>query len=335
MSVNNFSSILDDNNNLDTKKVDLYLRNHTFPFPEKHKDVSDTLKSEVENILWVNTWISNLILLMYTYNILHIDNSAIENFTREKELKIYNVNRDELIDKIQNHSFKEKTYSAVINDDYYEFHDLRLKNWIWNWWIKSSLRTRKKELISVNWNSFEWQNPVKNYCTLKKEFPNNNSNRLKDVYEFELDLNHPDHFNYLIRALWMEHYKSKVKSRVSFLINKELTIDIDTYNIERNNLILLPDDKIMKIINSSENFKDKSEKDKKDELKRIKELIEVVVVEMEVPKEEILDSALNFAWLIDNEKYPKSTNWFWWMFKETAWRKVQKFINEKDTNIND
>jgi len=187
------------------------------------KDVLEYLinqKQRIENILW-NNKVSDLIILLISYGLIQISDNIWNNFEREKEIKILDVQHKQIEEKLFN-LWGRINFKWKIIDTYFDTIDNDLKNWTTNDKNKSSIRIRYK----IN----QWDKSWKYYCTIKRRDKNSKESLLRDCYEEEFEIFNPIIFYELLENIWLEKYKLKVKDRAWYSLDFEkIKFDFDDY----------------------------------------------------------------------------------------------------------
>jgi len=198
-----------------------FLDNHWLKIPKDIWQVSDITKSKVENILWTNNAISNLLMLLVNYNLIKLSDNIWNNFEKEKEIKILDVNTSELGNNLIEKWWAEKVFEWRITDTYYDTANKDIQNGTYNNWDKSSLRVRHKVP--------EWKNHWDHYCTIKKkDKKSEDHNELRDCYEEEFVLFNSIVFYKLLKILKLNEFRIKVKDRVAYAL-WWIKFDFDKY----------------------------------------------------------------------------------------------------------
>lgn len=208
------------NSELESKDVFEYLTDNWVEIPNTIFSIQINQKQRIENILWDNK-ISDLIILLISYGLIKISENLWNQFEREKEIKILDVNSKKLWNKLLN-LWAKKIFEGRIIDTYFDTENKDLKNWTSNWWNKSSIRIRYKTNL--------WEQSWKYYCTIKRRDKQSKESLLRDCYEEEFEIFNPIIFYKLLLKFGLKEYKLKVKNRVWYsLDNKKIKFDFDRY----------------------------------------------------------------------------------------------------------
>ena len=130
------------NSELDSKDVLEFLNDNWVEIPNTIFSVQINQKQRIENILGDNK-ISDLIILLISYGLIKISENLWNQFEREKEIKILDVDSKKLWEKLLD-LWAKKIFEGRIIDTYFDTKKKDLKNWTTNWWNKSSIRIRYK-----------------------------------------------------------------------------------------------------------------------------------------------------------------------------------------------
>ncbi len=208
------------NKELNQEKILTHLQENWVRIPNKVFSVQINQKQRIENILWDNK-VSDLIILLISYGLIQISENIWNKFEREKEIKILDVKHKKIEEKLFE-LWAKINFKGRIIDTYFDTIDNDLKNWTSNNKIKSSIRIRYKKTP----NEKSW----KYYCTIKRRDKESKESLLRDCYEEEFEIFNPIIFYELLKKIWLEKYKLKVKNRVWYSLDSEkIKFDFDDY----------------------------------------------------------------------------------------------------------
>jgi len=215
-------SLISDNwNTINVEVFNDFLDNHWIKIPKNVWQIEDVTKSKVENILWLNNPLTNLLLLLVNYNLIKLSDNTWNNFEKEKEIKILDVDRYKLWNDLLTKWWAQKTFEWRVTDTYFDTADKDIERWTYNSWEKSSLRIRYK--VS------KWADHWNHYCTIKKkDKKSEDQNVLRDCYEEEFVLFNSIVFYKLLKIIWLNEVKMKVKNRVAYSLGW-IKFDFDKY----------------------------------------------------------------------------------------------------------
>jgi len=215
------SLISDDWNAIDVEVFNDFLDNHWIKIPKQIWQIEDITKSRIENILGTNNALSNLLMLLVNYKLIQLSDNIWNNFEKEKEIKILDVNTSELWKQLLEEWWAVKTFEGRVTDTYFDTENKDIEKWTYNNWEKSSLRIRHKVP--------KWENHWDHYCTIKKkDKKSEDQNELRDCYEEEFILFNSIIFYKLLKILELNEYKMKVKNRVAYSL-WGIKFDFDKY----------------------------------------------------------------------------------------------------------
>lgn len=215
------SLVKSDNSTINLDVFDNFLDDHWIKRPNKIWNTHDITKSKIENILWTNNSISHLLMLLVNYNLIKLSDNTWNNFEKEKEIKILDVNTDELWNELITKWWVLKTFEWRVTDTYYDTENKDIEKWTFNNWEKSSLRIRYKVV--------KWETHWTHYCTIKKkDKKSKDQNILRDCYEEEFVLFNSIVFYKLLQILKLNETKIKVKQRVAYSL-WAIKFDFDKY----------------------------------------------------------------------------------------------------------
>lgn len=179
-----------------------------------------SVRDKIENIVWKIPLVK-LLLLAKEFGIIQVSDNLINQFQEEKEVKIKEVDREELVSKLE-WLWAVKVFEGFVEDVYYDFWDDYFENIKW----KISFRIRRK--IWSDWS-------VKYFYTIKRKMPKNKLKKideqeieLRNCYEEEFEILDYELFIKLIRYFWFYISRAKSKNRVSYQF-WEIKFDIDDY----------------------------------------------------------------------------------------------------------
>ncbi len=211
-----------DNSTINVDVFNDFLWDHGIEIPNDIWNIHDITKSKIENILWNNNTVSHLLMLLVNYNLIKLSDNKWNNFEKEKEIKILDVNTSELWDTLLDKWWAEKTFEWRVTDTYFDTEDKDIEKWKYNNWEKSSLRIRHK--VS------KWENHWDHYCTIKKkDKKSKDQNVLRDCYEEEFILFNSIVFYKLLQILKLNETRIKVKNRVAYAL-WAIKFDFDKYD---------------------------------------------------------------------------------------------------------
>ncbi len=220
----------------------------------KLKDIPDNLAQEISNILQDSS-LTTLFIVLKAQGIINFSPNAINDYEEEKEIKILDVNKKSLVQKLEELKLDkklklEKVFDWVVEDVYYDYP------WLWlDRNGKRSLRIRNKKKLTQNndeyfyiWNEklddniINMELPEENFYTIKRKKPevvsgkSREENKIKDksrtCYEKELEILNFPSFEKSLTDYWLYKTRKKKKTRVSYKFKlkwKIVKIDIDQY----------------------------------------------------------------------------------------------------------
>ena len=213
--------ISEDKSSINIDTFNEFLDDHWIKIPKKIWQIEDITKSKVENILWTNNAVAHLLMLLVNYNLIKLSDNTWNNFEKEKEIKILDVDVDELWDNLVKKWWADKTFEWRVTDTYFDTENKDIETWTYNNWEKSSLRIRHKVP--------KWAEHWEHYCTIKKkDKKSEDQNVLRDCYEEEFVLFNSIVFYKLLKIIWLNESKRKVKNRVAYALGW-IKFDFDKY----------------------------------------------------------------------------------------------------------
>lgn len=154
-----------------------------------------------------------------------VSDNISNKLTKEKEYKILDVNKEDLIEKFEWMKWVKKRFQWHVTDTYYDFPDNRLSNAGEDWELKSSFRIRQKEDENGKVTYF--------YTVKRKDKDSSSMTWIRDCWEEEFEITQSDvhHIQNILRNFWMHEYKAKTKYRTSYEDRKNnVKFDIDEYD---------------------------------------------------------------------------------------------------------
>lgn len=181
----------------------------------KTVDIPDSLKAEIFNVLW-DKYLTNLLFALKKYWFIKYSSNIINEFEEEKELKILDIDFQDLENKLKK-LWAKKYFEWNIEDIYYDYWDFRFDNWS----EKISFRIRKK-------NYDNWKEKLF-YTIKRKKSEDSLKNWLRICYEKEFEIDHMWAFkDIIIDVLELIKMRKKEKRRVAYEL-WDIKFDIDFY----------------------------------------------------------------------------------------------------------
>ncbi len=128
--------------------------------PKKCVEVPENLRNQISNILLDEDELSSLLIFLTSYWFIELSENIWNNFEEESENKILDIDKSKLIEDLES-IWAVKTFEWKVDDDYYDFLDMRLDNAKKSWETWRSFRIREK-LDSTSWD-------VSRYYTIKRK----------------------------------------------------------------------------------------------------------------------------------------------------------------------
>ncbi len=204
---------------IDHGEILSFLNDNWVEIPNTVYSVQIAQKQRIENIIWKSE-ISDLIILLISYWLIKLSDNPWNQFEKEKEIKILEINSKETQKKLED-LWAIKIFEGRIIDTYFDTKAKELKKWVFNWWAKSSIRIRYK--TSKGKESWTY------YCTIKRRDKKSSETILRDCYEEEFEIFNPIVFYELFLKIGLKKYKLKVKNRVWYVLAWDIKFDIDDY----------------------------------------------------------------------------------------------------------
>lgn len=198
-----------------------------FKIPDKFIFVPENLKKEISNILRFDDELASLLIFMKKCGLIEISKNAWNKFEEESELKILEVNKNDLSARLEE-LWAEKTLVWTVMDSYYEFPDWRFDRYKQELWESISFRLREKMDIEKDWN-------VTMYYTIKRKRQRNIDPIFRVCNEKELEILNYTKVLQLLEKFWLKKDRVKHKHRTSYLIKDKddpeiwVKFDIDDY----------------------------------------------------------------------------------------------------------
>jgi len=76
--------------------------------------------------------------------LINLSDNSSNYFEKEKEIKILEVDKKVLVNKLVHRLWANRVFQGIITDMYYDTPDLDITSWTTNAWKKSSFRIRYK-----------------------------------------------------------------------------------------------------------------------------------------------------------------------------------------------
>lgn len=198
-----------------------------FKIPDKFINVPENLKKEISNILRFDDELASLLIFMKKCGLIEISKNAWNEFEEESELKILEVNKNDLSARLEE-LWAERTLVWTVTDSYYEFPDWRFDKYKQELWESISFRLREKMDIIKDWN-------VTMYYTIKRKRQRNIDPIFRVCNEKELEILNYTKVLQLLEKFWLKKDRVKLKHRTSYLIKDKddpeiwVKFDIDDY----------------------------------------------------------------------------------------------------------
>jgi len=201
---------------LDLQKFNQFLQNNSVELPIEITNVTNFTVLEIENILWKNP-LSELLVKAKEYWIIALSDNFVNWLEQEKEIKIFEINKEELESLLLNWAWAKKVFEWTVKDTYYDFDQdcLETKEW------KISFRIREK--TDLEWNKSFY------YTIKRKEKKDPDSKVMRVCYEKEFRINDILLFTDLLKYLGFYKTRAKQKQRVAYELWK-IKFDIDSYS---------------------------------------------------------------------------------------------------------
>lgn len=178
------------------------------------------LQPKLANILH-NPILEELLMTLTRKWMIKVSDNIWNKFSKEIEQKILQIDKEDVIARLEEMEGVEKRFEWYVTDTYYDFPDNRLEKAD----LKSSFRIRKKECAETG--------KVKYYYTVKrKDKASTNLTWVRDCWEEEFEITNTDvrHIQDVLKSFWMHEFKSKEKYRVSYQHRERgAKFDIDDY----------------------------------------------------------------------------------------------------------
>lgn len=218
---------------------------------ESHKkklmDVPDNIGNIIYDIL-KDPALSTLLVVLKSYGLIDISENQINEYEVEEEVKVLNINRIALLNKLTE-LWIEKVFEWVVEDVYYDYPEgqeslERVGG------IKSTFRIRKR---IEDWKNSKYFYTIKRKLTAEEESEFIESWVLQEkivdtrrCFEKELEIKDFDLFQKVIESFGLVEVRNKRKERVSFATHG-IKFDFDSYawyhdmlEIEANDNLLIP-----------------------------------------------------------------------------------------------
>lgn len=196
-------------------------KNRAWKGKTKWKDL-ENLPPKLANILQ-NPILEELLMTLTRKGMIKVSDNISNQFTKEIEQKILEVDPEEIISRLDEMEGVEKRFEWYVTDTYYDFPDGRLESD--QSWPKSSFRIRKKE------DKKTWK--ISYFYTVKrKDKVSTDFTGVRDCWEEEFEITNTDvrHIQDVLKSFWMHEFKTKEKYRVSYQHKKRgVKFDIDDY----------------------------------------------------------------------------------------------------------
>lgn len=205
---------------------------------KKLHDVPSRLAIILSDILR-DRGLSTLLMVLKSYGLIDLSGNQINNYEIEEEVKVLNINKAEVIWKLEALGAK-KVFEWEVEDDYYDYPEWQRKldgklqdpeNG-----IKSTFRIRKKTDKKGN---------IKYYYTVKRKLTKEEEKAYIDswvlqeqtgvktrrCFEKELEIKDFKLFQKIISNFWLVKVRSKKKERISYsLEDGNIKFDFDAYS---------------------------------------------------------------------------------------------------------
>lgn len=206
---------VDSSQKLDDKVYSRFVEWLLIEQPTDIVELSDITKREMVNILWQNKLFELLKRAHADWFIVESDN-IINWFEQEREIKILEIDKVQLISDLEEKVWAEKVFEWLIIDTYFDFDSDHIEKIDW----KVSFRIREKR--DIKWHSSF-------YYTIKRKEPEDpDSEVMRVCYEKEFKINNILWFIELLRYFGFYKTRAKKKQRVSYALWK-IKFDIDDY----------------------------------------------------------------------------------------------------------
>jgi len=153
--------------------------------------------------------------------LINLSDNSSNYFEKEKEIKILEVDKKVLVNKLVHRLWANRVFQGIITDMYYDTPDLDITSWTTNAWKKSSFRIRYK----LSGGKQTWIH----LCTIKrKDWNSEDKAKIRDCYEEEFELFDSIVFYKLLQIIGLHEYRVKVKKRVALAL-WDVKFDFDKY----------------------------------------------------------------------------------------------------------
>lgn len=203
------------------------LINCWFKIPDKFIEIPENLKREISNILRFDDELASLLIFMKSCGLIEISENVWNKFEEESELKILEVNKNDLSARLEE-LWAKKTFHWTVEDSYYEFPDWRFDRYKQELWESISFRLREKMDIDNEWD-------VTMYYTIKRKRQRNIDPTFRVCNEKELEILNYTKVLQLLEKFWLKKDRTKHKHRTSYFIKDKdddniwVKFDIDDY----------------------------------------------------------------------------------------------------------
>ncbi|NUJ97180.1 CYTH domain-containing protein [Candidatus Gracilibacteria bacterium] len=184
-------------------------------------DVPNLLAKEIYNV-FQDKALTTFFIILKSFGILDYTINPVNEYEQEKEIKILEINKKELISHL--HSLGAKlVFSGFIEDTYFDYFDLRLDRV-----GKRSFRIRKK--ISKEEKNY--------FYTIKRKAIQSKEGEPRICYEKEFIIHHFDVFQKVLEAFGLKKIRKKEKQRHGYVLEhtdaktgeiRKVKFDIDDY----------------------------------------------------------------------------------------------------------
>ena len=150
-----------------------------------------------------------------------VSDNIWNTFSKEVEQKILEIDKEDVVTRLEKMNWVEKRFEWYVTDTYYDFPDNRLEKAE----LKSSFRIRKKECAET------WK--VTYFYTVKrKDKASTHLTWVRDCWEEEFEITKTDvnHIQSILKDFGMHEFKTKSKYRTSYQHKERwVKFDIDDY----------------------------------------------------------------------------------------------------------
>lgn len=219
---------------------------------ESHKnkltDVPDNIGNIIFDIL-KDPALSTLLVVLKSYGLIDLSQNQINEFEVEEEVKVLNIDRDNVIERLEL-EWAVQVFEWEVEDVYYDYPAWTTSSLEVTWWIKSTFRIRKR---------IEKGGDVRYFYTIKRKLtPEEESKLIKSwvleerfvhtrrCYEKELEIKDFSLFQKILESFGLVEVRRKKKERVSNAVDW-IKFDFDKYKgyndmveIEANSNALIP-----------------------------------------------------------------------------------------------